>query len=92
MPACLDGLVNQDIRDDGQHFLLIPNKGELYEIRPAKVSLQEGIYFKAQTIRCLFFFFRKVRIGHKCSLLSVPNFLTPLLVITEVVIVFLFFF
>lgn len=52
-----------------------------------KVSLKEGIWFKAQTIGSLLFTQKgtQVRI-EQCFLLCFPDFLSPLSVITQVLL------
>lgn len=57
MSVSLDGLVNQNIRDDGQHFVCYQIRGNYKTIQPLKACLKEDICCKAQTIGYLFFFF-----------------------------------
>lgn len=55
----LDRMVNQDLRDDGQHFVCYQIRGNYKTIQSLKACLKEGICCKAQTIGylSLFFFF-----------------------------------
>ena len=62
--SSLDTLLKQDIRDDGQHFILLQISGSYKNAQPAKASLKEGIWFKAQTFGCLsLFFFSSGKLG-----------------------------
>lgn len=56
MSVSLDKLVNQNIRDNGQHFVCYQIKGNYNNIQPLKACLKEGICCKAQTIGYLSFF------------------------------------
>lgn len=78
MSVSLDGLVNQNIRDDGQHFVCYQIRGNYKTIQPLKACLKEGICCKAQTIGYLFFFFLEGQDWTSCF----TDFLSPLSVIT----------